>query len=105
MTSTSHALVEAWLYMASFLEAFAALIWLVACESSKNVLFIVVDDLRPQLSFAYHQKETLTPNLDQLAREGLVFKRASGFQESVLSAGRLCSIPQLLYDRAPSRHN
>ena len=41
----------------------------------KNVLFIAVDDLRPELNFygAHHIK---SPNLDKLAKESLVFNRA-----------------------------
>jgi iduronate 2-sulfatase len=41
----------------------------------KNVLFVVVDDLRPQLG-CYHQNQTLTPNVDALAATSLVFDRA-----------------------------
>ena len=37
-----------------------------------NVLFIAVDDLRPQMA-AYGQREMVTPNLDRLAREGRLF--------------------------------
>ena len=40
-----------------------------------NVLWLLVDDLRPQLG-AYGQRETKTPRLDALAREGVVFERA-----------------------------
>lgn len=39
-----------------------------------NVLFIAVDDLRPDLG-AYGNREVRTPNLDRLAAEGLVFLR------------------------------
>lgn len=41
----------------------------------KNVLFVVVDDLRPQIG-AYHQNETLTPYIDSLAAQAMVFDRA-----------------------------
>lgn len=40
-----------------------------------NVLFIIVDDLRPQLG-CYRYQETLSPHIDHLAREGVLFKRA-----------------------------
>lgn len=40
-----------------------------------NVLFISVDDLRPQLG-CYGHKETLSPSIDRLAAGGTVFRRA-----------------------------
>jgi len=40
-----------------------------------NVLFIAVDDLRPQLG-CYGHKQMMTPNIDRLARQGMVFERA-----------------------------
>src|SRR5687768_11227275 len=39
-----------------------------------NVLFILADDLRPQLG-CYGERQTVTPNIDRLASEGVVFKR------------------------------
>lgn len=39
-----------------------------------NVLFIAVDDLRPQLG-CYGQREIISPNIDRLASEGLLFER------------------------------
>ena len=41
-----------------------------------NVLFIAVDDLRPQLG-CYGFKSMHTPNIDKLASQGIVFERAS----------------------------
>ncbi len=41
----------------------------------KNVLFIVVDDLRPQLG-CYGHKQMLSPNIDRLASEGVIFSSA-----------------------------
>ena len=40
-----------------------------------NVLFIVVDDLRPELG-CYGNRIVKTPNIDRLARRGVVFTRA-----------------------------
>ncbi len=40
-----------------------------------NVLFIAVDDLRPQLG-CYGNKEIISPNIDRLASQGFVFERA-----------------------------
>ena len=45
-------------------------------ESSRpNVLFIAVDDLRPELG-CYGAEHIHSPNIDRLASEGLVFGRA-----------------------------
>lgn len=40
-----------------------------------NVLFIIVDDLRPDFG-CYGNREVKSPNLDRLAGEGLLFRRA-----------------------------
>ena len=48
----------------------------LAASQPKNVLFMPVDDLRPELLEAYDQKHIITPNLDRLAKESLVFQRA-----------------------------
>ncbi|MHC4411890.1 MAG: sulfatase, partial [Planctomycetota bacterium] len=39
-----------------------------------NVLFIAVDDLRPQLG-CYGHKQIISPNIDRLAAQGLLFER------------------------------
>jgi iduronate 2-sulfatase len=41
----------------------------------KNVLFVAVDDLRPELG-CYGNRQIISPNIDRLADEGVVFKRA-----------------------------
>ena len=46
-----------------------------APPGAKNVLFIVSDDMRPSIG-AYGLKEAVTPHLDQLAKEGVMFTRA-----------------------------
>ena len=62
----------------------AALIWAFAVLTAgsalsaaepPNVLFIAVDDLRPQLA-CYGYPGVITPNLDRLASRGTVFNRA-----------------------------
>ena len=40
-----------------------------------NVLFIAVDDLRPELN-CYGQSQIISPNIDRLVSEGTVFNRA-----------------------------
>ena len=47
----------------------------LADSSRPNVLFIAVDDLRPQLA-CYGKSFMQTPHFDQLARRGVVFERA-----------------------------
>ncbi|WP_422080394.1 sulfatase [Ulvibacterium sp.] len=51
-----------------------------------NVLFIAVDDLRPELG-AYGSKIAITPNLDALAGEGLLFENAY-CQQAICSPSR-----------------
>ena len=41
----------------------------------KNVLFIMVDDLRPELSL-YGQNQIISPNIDALGASGVTFNRA-----------------------------
>eukprot|EP00095_Tigriopus_kingsejongensis_P005386 snap_masked-scaffold770_size100439-processed-gene-0.1 protein:Tk05386 transcript:snap_masked-scaffold770_size100439-processed-gene-0.1-mRNA-1 annotation:"iduronate 2-sulfatase" len=44
-------------------------------QDQPNILFIVVDDLRPVLG-VYGDKLALTPNMDRLGAEGIVFQNA-----------------------------
>ena len=46
-----------------------------AAKPPMNVLFIAVDDLRPELG-CYGSKIAISPNLDRLAGQGLLFNRA-----------------------------
>ncbi|MBN2131029.1 MAG: sulfatase [Sedimentisphaerales bacterium] len=57
-----------------------------ANRRNMNVLFIAVDDLRPQLG-CYGHKQILSPNIDRLAREGLLFERTY-CQQAVCGATR-----------------
>ena len=47
-----------------------------AASRPPNVLWVIADDLRPQLNKAYGQSQMVTPNLDKLAESSLVFDRA-----------------------------
>ena len=68
--------------MKKTLQLFVVFILTVACDSKKNnsassspnILFIAVDDLRPELGI-YGNRVVKSPNIDQLAREGSFFKR------------------------------
>jgi arylsulfatase A-like enzyme len=59
--------------------AIVQLAWLpqpvVLAAEKPNVLFLVVDDLRPQLG-CYGQKQMVSPNIDRLASQGVLFERA-----------------------------
>src|SRR5688500_7685165 len=57
-----------------------------ASAKRMNVLFIAVDDLRPQLA-CYGQTQMKTPNIDALAKRGLLFNRAY-VQQAVCSPSR-----------------
>ncbi|RME94174.1 MAG: iduronate-2-sulfatase, partial [Verrucomicrobia bacterium] len=46
-----------------------------AAQNKPNILFIAVDDLRPELG-CYGSPIVISPNLDALARDGLLFDRA-----------------------------
>jgi arylsulfatase A-like enzyme len=53
---------------------------LLSCQSNElpenpNVLFIAVDDLRPELN-CYGSSQIKSPNIDALAAEGLLFQQA-----------------------------
>ena len=65
---------------------------LAASEGSgdhPNVLFISVDDLRPQLN-CYGREQMVTPHLDRLAGRGLVFDRA--YCQAPVCAASRCSL-------------
>ncbi len=59
------------------LKLFILFSWVSFTGASElpNVLFIAVDDLRPMLG-CYGEKAVSTPNIDQIAQRGTVFRRA-----------------------------
>ncbi|MCX7818546.1 MAG: sulfatase [Kiritimatiellae bacterium] len=67
-------------------------LWTAVCAAASaaapqwNVLFVAVDDLRPELG-CYGAPHVRSPNLDRLAREGMVFRRAY-CQQAVCSPSR-----------------
>ena len=55
-------------------------------QQKPNILFIAVDDLRPELG-CYGSEIAVTPNLDRLAGQGLLFERAY-CQQAICSPSR-----------------
>lgn len=45
-------------------------------DSRRNVVLMVMDDARPDMNYAYGQTFMHTPNMDRLAKTGMVFRRA-----------------------------
>ena len=71
------------------------LLTLVCCNQeikteNKNVLFIVVDDLKPLLG-SYGYNEIISPNIDKLASEGVLFSKAYS-QQAICTASRMSFI-------------
>ena len=71
-----------------------------------NILFIAIDDLRPELG-CYGAEHIISPNIDKLAREGIVFDRAycqmaicMASRKSIMSGYRPTA-EHSLHDRGP----
>jgi len=54
---------------------FLACVCTALAAEKPNVLFIAIDDLRPELG-CYGSDIAVSPNLDKLAGQGLLFNRA-----------------------------
>lgn len=73
-------------WLAAFVMIVCAGSLVVAQQSKPNVLFIAVDDLRTDIG-CFGNTEVKTPNIDALAKRGLVFHRAY-CQQAVCSPSR-----------------
>ncbi|WP_075590538.1 sulfatase [Labilibacter marinus] len=81
----------------------------VACQSSKkqnrkpNILFIAVDDLRPELG-CYGSEIAISPSLDKLASEGLLFNRAY-CQQAICGPSRASIMTGIRPENSGITHN
>lgn len=85
--------------MKPLLQIVAASLLLISCSVSfadrTNILFIVIDDLRPELG-VYGNSTIISPNIDKLASQGLRFNHAYS-QQAVCAPSRI----SLLSGRRP----
>jgi len=72
------------LSLAFFLFFLAAIFVSAQQKSRPNILWITIEDTSPQFIGAYGNKNAKTPNIDQLANEGIRFSNA-------FSTGTVCS--------------
>lgn len=69
-------------HVSLILTSFFGMLFFVSCQNQSsnesqirpNILFIPVDDLRPDIG-AYGDTVVITPNIDRLAKEGVIFTR------------------------------
>ncbi|MEG2127331.1 MAG: sulfatase [Bacteroides sp.] len=69
-------------------------------KKSMNVLFLMADDLRPELG-CYGVKEVCTPNIDRLASSGVLFQNA--YCNVPVSGASRASLLTGMYPRHPRR--
>ncbi len=75
----------------------------IQAADKPNVLFIAVDDLRPELG-CYGSPAAITPNLDKLAKDGLLFNRAY-CQEAICRPSRASLMTGTRPDTTGLTHN
>lgn len=80
----------------TLLFALNSLLFALRAESARNVLFIAIDDLRPDLA-CYGDPIAITPNFDRLASQGTLFSKAY-CQLAVCGPSRLSLITGLRPD-------
>ena len=83
--------------------ALSTLVCSAFAEKRPNILFIGADDLRPELG-CYGSKIAVTPNLDKLATEGLLFNRAY-VQQAICGPSRASLMTGLRPDTSGVTHN
>ena len=66
-------------------------------NAQKNILFIAVDDLKPMIN-SYGYDDMITPNIDNIASKGTIFKNASN-QQSVCAPSRASLLTGLYPDQ------
>ncbi|MGB0259392.1 MAG: sulfatase-like hydrolase/transferase, partial [Coraliomargarita sp.] len=83
------------------LSIFALAVAILGHATDKpNVLFIAIDDLRPNLG-CYGDTQALTPNIDRLAKQGTLFERAY-CQVPICMASRVALLTGI---RVPDRND
>lgn len=75
------------------------------CNAQKkpNILFIAIDDLRPELG-CYGSDVAITPNMDKLANEGLLFQNAY-CQQAICGPSRACVLTGMRPESSGIIHN
>ena len=63
------------MFVSKFVSLINILIVLSQTNCNPNVLFIIIDDLRPTLS-SFGDRIAITPNIDQIADNGFIFPNA-----------------------------
>ncbi len=84
-------------WLAFMLLSFSMDAW---ASSRKNIVLIIADDLRSDLN-CYGVQHMVTPNIDRLAREGVIFERAY-VQQPVCTASRASFLTGLRPDSTGS---